>query len=95
MPRVTRQLGLSSCVIFFSYDVDEVAAQHIQADLIIHYGKAAVTANTKTPTLYVFGGRDVDVESVCDSFAEQFRTSDVKVCIFADVSYCHVLGEKD
>jgi diphthamide synthase subunit DPH2 len=37
--------------------VDEVAAAHANADLIVHYGHACLSAPSTTPVLYVFGRR--------------------------------------
>ncbi|KAF5319467.1 hypothetical protein D9619_008779 [Psilocybe cf. subviscida] len=35
--------------------VDEVAAQHVNADALVHYGHACMTLTSRLPVLYVFG----------------------------------------
>ena len=46
-----------------SYDVDEVAAEHVQADLVVHYGPAALTATARLPVLFVFGKAKIDLDA--------------------------------
>ncbi|EAU81544.2 diphthamide biosynthesis protein 2 [Coprinopsis cinerea okayama7 len=42
--------------------VDEVAASHVDADFIVHYGYACLSKTARLPVLYVFGKAEVDVE---------------------------------
>jgi len=42
--------------------VDEVAAQHISADAIIHYGRSCQSPTSRLPVIYVFGKQPVDVD---------------------------------
>ncbi len=34
--------------------VDEVAAKHVDADLVVHYGHACLSATARLPVIYVF-----------------------------------------
>ncbi|XP_009858554.4 2-(3-amino-3-carboxypropyl)histidine synthase subunit 2 [Ciona intestinalis] len=76
-----------------NYDVDEVAAQHVQADLIIHFGKASLTSTSKTKTLFVLGKMNLSIEEVVASFKQVFPTSESHVFIFAESTYVHALDE--
>ena len=40
--------------------VDEVAAEHIGADSIIHFGPACLTPTLRLPTLYIFTVRSLE-----------------------------------
>ncbi|RLN96912.1 hypothetical protein BBJ28_00003376 [Nothophytophthora sp. Chile5] len=42
--------------------VDEVAAQHLTADCIVHYGRTCLSATTAVPVLYVFGNAPIDTD---------------------------------
>jgi diphthamide biosynthesis protein 2 len=44
--------------------VDEVAAAHVKADCIIHYGRASLTPLSHIPAYYVFPAGDLDVHQV-------------------------------
>jgi diphthamide biosynthesis protein 2 len=44
--------------------VDEVAAAHVKADCIIHYGRASLTPLSHIPAYYVFPAEDLDVHQV-------------------------------
>jgi len=46
--------------------VDEVAAAHLNADLVIHFGPACLSAPSKIPTLYSFGRSPIDMEKLTD-----------------------------
>ncbi|CEG39491.1 diphthamide biosynthesis protein 2 [Plasmopara halstedii] len=54
--------------------VDEVAAQHLEADCIVHYGRTCLSATTKIPVVYVFGNAVIDVndcvQQLCDHIAQ-------------------------
>uniref|UniRef100_T2M719 2-(3-amino-3-carboxypropyl)histidine synthase subunit 2 n=1 Tax=Hydra vulgaris TaxID=6087 RepID=T2M719_HYDVU len=67
--------------------VDEVAASHIQADAIIHYGHSCLSVTEKTPTFYVFGRSKLNLDdfSLCTNklFTEN------KVLLLYDVKYYH------
>ena len=41
--------------------VDEVAAEHLNADSVIHFGHTCLTPPQRLPVLYIFTRRDIDV----------------------------------
>ncbi|KAF9431225.1 Diphthamide biosynthesis protein 2 [Entomortierella beljakovae] len=70
--------------------VDEVAAQHISADAIIHYGRSCQSPTSRLPVIYVFGKQPVDVQEcakVFDGFFEKDKSR--KVILMYDVIYSH------
>jgi len=73
--------------------VDEVAAEHVEADLIIHYGRACLSQTRRLPVLYVFGKWPVDVQSCMEQFQQMFPDPEVSwrlpsnVCVFIPMSY--------
>ncbi|GBG78301.1 hypothetical protein CBR_g26331 [Chara braunii] len=46
--------------------VDEVAASHVDAECVIHYGYACVSRTSRIPVRYVFGKRPIDVKDVSE-----------------------------
>ncbi|KAG0698784.1 putative diphthamide synthesis protein-domain-containing protein [Suillus ampliporus] len=54
--------------------VDEVAAQHIDADLIVHYGHACLSQPSRLPVIYVFGKKHIDVDDCINQLGECLTT---------------------
>lgn len=67
--------------------VDEIAAEHIDADAVIHYGRACLSPTARLPVLHIFTKRDLDYESVVKAFTETFEDRDTKIILTADISY--------
>ncbi|XP_007898034.1 2-(3-amino-3-carboxypropyl)histidine synthase subunit 2 isoform X2 [Callorhinchus milii] len=73
--------------------VDEVAAEHLEADGIVHYGRACLSPSRRLPVLYVFGRKPVNVEECVDSFRELYPDKSSHVVIQSDVPYSYILDE--
>ncbi|KLO11785.1 diphthamide biosynthesis protein [Schizopora paradoxa] len=75
--------------------VDEVAASHVSADAMVHYGHACLSLNARLPVLYVFGKRQLDIDSIAQKLSEYFeeRSGDLedvkRVVLKHDVVYAH------
>lgn len=69
--------------------VDEIAAQHVDADVVVHYGRACLSPTARLPVIYVFTVQPLAVESVVGAFQENFREMRERVILMADVSYTH------
>ncbi|KAL9979820.1 hypothetical protein ACROYT_G017537 [Oculina patagonica] len=73
--------------------VDEVAAEHVQADLIIHYGRACLSQTRRLPVLHIFGKWPISIPSCLEQFKQLFPDPSVKVLVFSDVVYNHCMGD--
>ncbi|XP_056389060.1 2-(3-amino-3-carboxypropyl)histidine synthase subunit 2 [Hyla sarda] len=73
--------------------VDEVAAEHVGADALIHYGRACLSPCRRLPVTYVFGRKAVDVDLCAEAFRNLFPDGDAPVVVFSDVVYDHILGQ--
>ncbi|CAI9587364.1 unnamed protein product [Staurois parvus] len=73
--------------------VDEVAAEHVGAEILIHYGRACLSPSNRLPVMYVFGRKAADVNLCAESFHNFFPDHQTPVVVFSDVVYEHVLGE--
>ncbi|XP_065915172.1 2-(3-amino-3-carboxypropyl)histidine synthase subunit 2-like [Dysidea avara] len=71
--------------------VDEVAAEHIGADGIIHFGHACLTATKRIPVLYIFGREVIDPEKCISAFKELFSDQLSHILVMYDVRYSHVI----
>ncbi|CAO1637734.1 unnamed protein product [Parajaminaea phylloscopi] len=50
--------------------VDEVAAQHVDADVVVHYGHACLSPTARLPVIYVFPKRTIDVKQSADALMD-------------------------
>ncbi|KAI9331137.1 diphthamide biosynthesis protein 2 [Pilaira anomala] len=69
--------------------VDEVAAEHVNADLIVHYGRSCLSPTSRLPVLYVFGQQPIDLEHCKNEFRMLFPDTTKPVIIMCDVEYSY------
>lgn len=67
--------------------VDEVAAEHVEADVVVHYGRACLSPTARLPVIYVFTHRQLPLDTVVVAFKETFPDPAQKIILMADVSY--------
>uniref|UniRef100_A0A8C8RZS4 2-(3-amino-3-carboxypropyl)histidine synthase subunit 2 n=1 Tax=Pelusios castaneus TaxID=367368 RepID=A0A8C8RZS4_9SAUR len=73
--------------------VDEVAAEHVGAEAVVHFGPACLSPCRKVPVLHVFGRQPLDVECCAGAFRELYPNPQSHVVMLSDVVYAHALGE--
>ncbi|KAF2765886.1 diphthamide biosynthesis protein [Teratosphaeria nubilosa] len=69
--------------------VDEVAAEHVEAEVVVHYGRACLSPTARLPVIYVFTSRPLDFDSTIASFVNTYPSKHEKVCLMADIPYTH------
>ncbi|MES1916114.1 MAG: hypothetical protein MHM6MM_007963, partial [Cercozoa sp. M6MM] len=73
---------------------DEVAAEHADAQVLIHYGNACLSPTRRLPTLYVFGRKKVPETTTCDSLSaligDTFAESSERVMVLHDLALSYV-----
>ncbi|KAJ2721034.1 Diphthamide biosynthesis protein 2 [Coemansia sp. Benny D115] len=62
---------------FGSCCVDEVAAEHYSADIVIHYGRTCLSLTSRLPVFYVFGQEEVDVEDCVEQATRELVGQDL------------------
>uniref|UniRef100_H3GMD4 2-(3-amino-3-carboxypropyl)histidine synthase subunit 2 n=1 Tax=Phytophthora ramorum TaxID=164328 RepID=H3GMD4_PHYRM len=74
--------------------VDEVAAQHLVADCIVHYGRTCLSATTKIPVIYAFGNATIDVDDCVQQLSEAVAGVDATktVVLLYEPRYHHASG---
>lgn len=73
--------------------VDEVAAEHVDADVVVHYGRACLSPTGRLPVIFVFTSKPLNMEQTIQSFKSTYSSLDEKVCLMADVPYQHHLHD--
>ncbi|XP_042366221.1 2-(3-amino-3-carboxypropyl)histidine synthase subunit 2 [Plectropomus leopardus] len=73
--------------------VDEVAAEHVGADCIVHYGSACLSPSKRLPLLYIFERRAVDLEKCASAFRELYPDTQRHIVILYDVNYVHAIND--
>ncbi|KAK0713167.1 putative diphthamide synthesis protein-domain-containing protein [Lasiosphaeria miniovina] len=67
--------------------VDEIAAEHINADVVVHYGRSCLSPTSRLPVIYVFTQHALDTDAALAEFEREFPDKDSKVVLVADVTY--------
>lgn len=79
--------------------VDEVAAAHVEADAVVHYGHTCLSPTARLPALYVFPKHNVDVRAaaagLADAAAAHLALHDPpRAVVFTyDVAYAHAAAD--
>lgn len=72
--------------------VDEVAAEHVDADVVVHYGRSCLSPTARLPVIYVFTNKPLPIDPALQAFKATYPDPTTKVIIAADVTYSeHVL----
>lgn len=75
--------------------VDEVAALHVCAQFIVHYGTACMTPTSRIPVQHVFGMGDIDVQAAASAALSEFKSDEREsrqVVVMYDVVYEHAMA---
>lgn len=85
-----------SIILTRSCCVDEVAAEHVSADLVVHFGQACMTPTTRLPVYYYHHNRRTNqqlAEHIKGAISQFPQSSDGKLSIvIADQEYNNVLS---
>ncbi|KAJ3045666.1 Diphthamide biosynthesis protein 2 [Rhizophlyctis rosea] len=88
--RLPIELYILADTTFGSCCVDEVAAEHANADLVVHYGRTCLSKTSRIPVHYVFGKASVAVQACVDGFESLFSADRQRpILLVYDVIYQH------
>lgn len=93
--------GLNDILVFLLGDtthgaccVDEVAALHLSADLVVHYGRACLSPTQSVPVIYSFGLEPINVDHVIEGvLSERQGIVGQKLLLLYDVTFHHAVNE--
>ncbi|KAK6380243.1 diphthamide biosynthesis protein 2 [Exophiala oligosperma] len=67
--------------------VDEIAAEHVDADAVVHYGRACLSPTARLPVLHIYTTMPLDYDDVVAKFQQSYPDPNTKVILTADVPY--------
>ncbi|CAJ0631521.1 12653_t:CDS:10 [Entrophospora sp. SA101] len=104
--RTQKKVFILADTSYGSCCVDEVAAQHVDSDVIVHYGHSCLSPTSRLPVIYVFGKEPIDVDHCLEVFDELFgnngdMTEERRACTnniiqsFVDKDSAIIINESD
>ena len=73
---------------------DEVSANHLDADFLIHFGHACLSPTMSLPVLYSFGISNINVSACVEAVLEQAKLSGTQqILLLFQVQYHHAIEE--
>ena len=76
--------------------VDEIAAEHVDAEVVVHYGRACLSPTARLPVIHIFSIQYLEIEHVIQAFKESHPDLQQKILLMADVTYSsHLPGIAD
>lgn len=73
--------------------VDEIAAEHIDAHVVVHFGRSCLSPTSRLPVIYVFTKHVLDLDDALQSFESEFPEKETKIVLMADVTYQDLVPE--
>ena len=75
--------------------VDEIAAEHGDAEVVVHYGRSCLSPTARLPVIYVFTTQPLDIKNVVEVFEDTYtrynkdegQVMEEKVILMADIVY--------
>ncbi|SPQ24634.1 78cdd35b-6575-4810-aba9-1302f9de3903 [Thermothielavioides terrestris] len=67
--------------------VDEIAAEHVDADVVVHYGRSCLSPTSRLPVIYVFTRHKLDRDDALAAFEKEYPDKTAKLVLMADVTY--------
>lgn len=67
--------------------VDEIAAEHVAADAVIHYGRSCLSPTTRLPVIYIYTSQTLSLPLAISSFIQTFPDREEKVLLMADITF--------
>ena len=78
---ITEFIAICSCC------VDEVAAQHYNADFLVHFGPACLAPVDNLPVRFVFGHVGLDIDAFVKAISESFSDNDAVTIVCEQVKW--------
>lgn len=87
----TRKIWVLADTAYSACCVDEVASEHVNADLVVHFGDACLNAVQVLPVVYSFGRPYLDLDQVIQKFRNTYTVKGSKICLMANAPYSYHL----
>lgn len=67
--------------------VDEIAAEHVDADVVVHYGRTCLSPTARLPVIYIFTHQPLTIDPLLQAFELTYPNRQEKVILMADVTF--------
>lgn len=67
--------------------VDEIAAEHVDADVVVHYGRTCLSPTARLPVIYIFTVKPLDRDFAVGAVQKAYPDKDSKIILLADIPY--------
>ena len=67
--------------------VDEIASEHVGAEVVVHYGRSCLSPTARLPVIYVFTEQILAIGGVIRAFEATYSDKESKVVLMADIPY--------
>ncbi|KAL8942068.1 MAG: hypothetical protein Q9216_001880 [Gyalolechia sp. 2 TL-2023] len=91
----SRKLFILADTSYSACCVDEIAAEHVSADVVVHYGRACLSPPARLPVIHVFTHQPLATDSVIESFKSTYPNHDQPIILMADAIYASHLQDID
>ena len=88
-----RELSILGDTPYGACCVDEVAAEHVAADVVVHYGRSCLSPTSKLPVMYVFTVRPLDIAAATEAFKSAFPDRNDKIVLMGDIPFAMHIRE--
>ncbi|KAF8242215.1 diphthamide biosynthesis protein, partial [Wilcoxina mikolae CBS 423.85] len=86
-PTTERKVFILADTSYSACCVDEIAAEHVRADVLVHYGRSCLSPTTRLPVIYVFTSNPLSTSAAVAGFRATYPDLDTKVLLMADITY--------
>lgn len=69
--------------------IDEVAAEHVKADALVHFGHTCLSYPSRLPVCFIFGNEPCPLHRLEEGLRLTFRSQETKIIVVFDVQYDH------
>lgn len=90
---VVAELFILGDTSYGSCCVDEVAAEHVAADAVIHFGHSCLSVPSRLPVLFLFGRSPCSTERLAEGLQDLVPDPDARVIVLFDTQYDHCRGD--
>ncbi|KAK5724642.1 Diphthamide biosynthesis protein 2 [Elasticomyces elasticus] len=73
--------------------VDEIAAEHVDADVVVHYGRSCLSPTARLPVIYVFTSKPMDSDAAVSSFKQTYPDADSKAEGYTNVFQTSIIHD--
>lgn len=87
VPQQREKIWILADTSYSACCVDEIAAEHVDADVVVHYGRSCLSPTSRLPVIYVFTKHSLDLEHAVSVFESEFPDQHTHVMLMADVTY--------